>query len=111
MAALLQEHVHATDRPDTTTFPTRPAHTTTGWREDRHPDVSKLPLHSCAAAKMSQHILFGPDPVLTAHQNFHPDADVYSACRGGDSAGACETDDLHLLWPLVDADLQVQAVA
>jgi hypothetical protein len=32
---------------------TSPVPTTTGWREDRFPVVSKRPLHSCAAAKMS----------------------------------------------------------
>jgi hypothetical protein len=35
---------------------TSPAPTTTGCREDRCPVVSKRPLHSRAAAKMSQHI-------------------------------------------------------
>jgi hypothetical protein len=39
---------------------TSPAPTTTGWREDRCPVVSKRPLHSHAAAKMSQHINIGP---------------------------------------------------
>ena len=29
--------------------------------------VSKQPLHSRAAAKMSPHIRIGPEPVLTAH--------------------------------------------
>ena len=33
------------------------APTTTGWREDRCPVISKLPLHSHAAAKMSPHII------------------------------------------------------
>jgi hypothetical protein len=46
---------------------TSPAPTTTGWREDRCPVVSKWPLHSRAAAKMSPHIRIGPESVLTAH--------------------------------------------
>jgi hypothetical protein len=46
---------------------TSPAPTTTGWREDRCPVVSKRPLHSRAAAKMSPHIRIGPEPFLTAH--------------------------------------------
>ena len=40
---------------------TSPAPTTTGWREDRCPVVSKRPLHSRAAAKMSI-------PQTTAHR-------------------------------------------
>ena len=64
MAALRPEHAHPTDRPDTVTFMTRPAHTTIGWRQDRRPVVSKLPLHSHAAAKMSLHIRIGPETVL-----------------------------------------------
>jgi hypothetical protein len=44
---------------------TSPAPTTTGWREDRCLVVSKRPLHSRAAAKMSPHIRIGPEPVLT----------------------------------------------
>ena len=46
---------------------TSPAPTTTGWREDKCPVVSKRPLHSRAAAKMSPHIRIGPKPVLAAH--------------------------------------------
>jgi hypothetical protein len=56
MAAPRPEHAHATDRP-ATTFPPRPAHTTIGRRQDRCPVVSKRPLHSRAAAKISPHIL------------------------------------------------------
>ena len=44
MTSQYQEHVHATDRPATVTFTPRPAHTTTGWWEDRRPVVSKQPL-------------------------------------------------------------------
>jgi len=47
------EHAHATDRPATATFTPRPAHTRIGSRQDRRPVVSKRPLHSRAAAKMS----------------------------------------------------------
>jgi hypothetical protein len=50
------------------------APTTTGWREDRCPVVSKRPLHSLDAAKMSQHIRIGPEPVLTAHAPSPPAA-------------------------------------
>ena len=46
---------------------TSPAPTTTGCREDRCPVVSKRPLHSLDAAKMSPHIRIGPEPVLAAH--------------------------------------------
>ena len=51
MAAPRPEHAHATDRPATATLPPRPAHTTTGWRQDRRPVVSKRPLPSgvCSA--------------------------------------------------------------
>ena len=64
------EHTHATNLPDTVTFMTRPAHTTIGWLQDRRPVVSKLPLHSCAAAKMSTHIHIDLEPVLAAHARF-----------------------------------------
>ncbi len=43
---------------------TSPAPTTTGWREDKCPVVSKRPVHSSDAAKMSPHIRIGPEPVL-----------------------------------------------
>jgi hypothetical protein len=46
---------------------TSPAPTTTGWQEDRCPVVSKRPLHSCSAAKMSTRICIGPEPVLASH--------------------------------------------
>jgi hypothetical protein len=52
--------------------PPRPAHTTTGWWQDRRPVVSKRPLHSLAAAKMSPHIRIGPEPVLAAHAGPRP---------------------------------------
>jgi hypothetical protein len=45
---------------------TSPAPTTTGWREDRCPVVSKRPLHSRAASKMSPRIRIGTEPVLAA---------------------------------------------
>jgi hypothetical protein len=63
MAAQRPEHAHAIDRPATATFTPRPAHTTIGWRQDRRPVVSKRPLDSRAAAKMSPHIC---DVVLAA---------------------------------------------
>ena len=72
MAAQRPEHAHATDRPATATLPTRPAHTTTGWRQDRRPVVSKRPLHSLAAAKMSPHIHICPEPVLAAQPGPRP---------------------------------------
>jgi hypothetical protein len=54
---------------------TSPAPTTTGWQEDRCPVVSKRPIHSSrAAAKMSQRILIGPEPVLAAHAPSPPAA-------------------------------------
>jgi hypothetical protein len=85
MAAPRPEHAHATDRPATATLPPRPAHTTTGWRQDRRPVVSKRPLHSLAAAKMSPHIHIGPEPVLAAHARSPPAAG--SRCpAGADSA-------------------------
>jgi hypothetical protein len=85
MAAQRPEHAHATDRPATATLPPRPAHTTTGWRQDRRPVVSKRPLHSLAAAKMSPHIHIGPEPVLAAHARSPPAAG--SRCpAGADSA-------------------------
>ena len=85
MAAPRPEHAHATDRPATATLPPRPAHTTTGWRQDRRPVVSKRPLHNLAAAKMSPHIHIGPEPVLAAHARSPPAAG--SRCpAGADSA-------------------------
>ena len=56
------EHVHATDRPDTVI----------GWWQDRRPVVSKRPLHSIAAAKMSPPIRIGPEPVLATHDRPPP---------------------------------------
>ena len=85
MAAPRPEHAHATARPATVTPLPRPAHTTTGWRQDRRPVVSKRPLHSLAAAKMSPHIHIGPEPVLAAHARSLPAAG--SRCpAGADSA-------------------------
>jgi len=85
MAAPRPEHAHATDRPATETLPPRPAHTTTGWRQDRRPVVSKRPLHSLAAAKMSPHIHIGPEPVLAAHA-WSPSAADSRCPAGADSA-------------------------
>ena len=85
MAAPRPEHAHATARPATATPLPRPAHTTTGWRQDRRPVVSKRPLHRLAAAKMSPHIHIGPEPVLAAHARSLPAAG--SRCpAGADSA-------------------------
>jgi hypothetical protein len=56
------------------THATSPAPTTTGWRGDRRPVISKRPLHSRAAAKMSPHIRICPEPVLTAHTPSPPSA-------------------------------------
>jgi hypothetical protein len=67
---------------------TSPAPTTTGWREDRCPVVSKQPLHSRAAAKMSPHIRIGPEPVLTAHAPSLPAAGSHCPARE-DSAPHC----------------------
>jgi hypothetical protein len=67
MAAQRPEHAHATDSPASATLQPRPTHTTTGCLQDRRPVVSKRPLHSLAAAKMSPHIRIGPEPVLAAH--------------------------------------------
>ena len=85
MTAPRPEHAHATDRPATSTLPTRLAHTIIGWRQDRRPVVSKRPLHSRAAAKMSPHIHIGPDPVLAAHARPPPAAGSHSLA-GEDSA-------------------------
>jgi hypothetical protein len=60
---------------------TSPAPTTTGCREDRCPVVNKLPLHSCAAAKMSPHIRIGPEPVLADHAPSPPAAGSHSPAR------------------------------
>ena len=74
MTAHHPEHAHATDRPATSTFTTRPAHMTIGWCQDRRPVVSKLPLHSHAAAKTSPHICIGPEPVLAVYARSPPAA-------------------------------------
>jgi hypothetical protein len=94
------EHAHATDRPATATFPPRPAHTTIGWRQDRRPVVSKRPLHSRAAAKMSPHIRIGPEPVLAAHARSPPAAGSHRPA-GADSALHSEQNFFSL--PLVDS--------
>ena len=56
-----------------------------GWRQDRRPVVSKLPLHSRCAAKMSPHIRICPEPVLTANARSPPAAGSHSLA-GSDSA-------------------------
>ena len=62
------EHAHASARPASATpTPRPPAPTTTGCREDRCPVVSKRPLHSLSAEKMSPRIRIGPEPVLAVH--------------------------------------------
>ena len=73
---------------------TSPAPTTTGWREDRCPVVSKRPLHSRAATKMSPHIRIGPEPVLAAHVPSPPAAGSHCPDRD-DSAPHCGTE---FLW-------------
>jgi len=85
MAAPHPEHAHATDRPAIETFPTRPTHMTIGRRQDRRPVVSKQPLHSIAAAKMSPHIRIGPEPVLSVHA-LSPPASGSHCLAGSDSA-------------------------
>jgi hypothetical protein len=52
---------------------------------DRRPVVSKRPLHSLAAAKMSPHIHIGPEPVLAAHAR-SPSAAGSRCPAGADSA-------------------------
>jgi hypothetical protein len=81
---------HPRFRPPCSSDPhnTSPAPTTTGCLEDRCPVVSKRPLHSRIAAKMSPHIRIGPEPVLTAHAPSPPAAG--SHCRAKeDSAPHC----------------------
>jgi hypothetical protein len=85
MAAPRPKHAHATARPATATPLPRPAHTTTGWRQDRRPVVSKRPLPRLAAAKMSPHIHIGPEPVLAAHARSLPAAGIRCPA-GADSA-------------------------
>jgi hypothetical protein len=70
---------------------TSPAPTATGRREDRCPVVSKRPLHSRAAAKMSPHIRIGPEPVLTAHAPSPPAAGSHCPPKE-DSAPHCGTE-------------------
>ena len=102
MAAPRPEHAHATARPATATLPPRPAHTTTGWRQDRRPVVSKRPLHRLAAAKMSPHIHIGPEPVLAAHARSPPAAG--SRCpAGADSAPHSEQNFRTPVRPRVEA--------
>ena len=66
------------------------------WREDRCPVVSKHPLHSRAAAKMSPHILISPEPVLTAHAPSQPAVGSHCLARE-DSAPHCKTEFLKLV--------------
>jgi hypothetical protein len=83
---------------------TSPAPTTTGWREDRCPVVSKRPLHSRDAAKM--HIRIGPEPVLAAHAPSPPAAGSNSPAREGSSPhGGTEKDDRSNLLYLPPFDL------
>ena len=77
--------------PSTETFTPRPAHTTIGRQQDRRPVVSKLPLHSRAAAKMSPHIHISPEPVLTAHAR-SPSAAGSHRLAGANSAPHCGTE-------------------
>jgi hypothetical protein len=94
MAAPRPEHAHVSTRPAAATPTPRhesPAPTTTGWREDKCPVVSKRPLHSRAAAKMSPHIRIGPEPVLAAHAPSPPAAGSHCPARE-DSAPHCGTE-------------------
>ena len=84
MTSWCPEHDRATDCPATTTFTSSPAHTTIGWQQDRRPVVSKRPLHSINAAKMSPHIRIGPEPVLAAHDR-SPPAEGSHCLAGADS--------------------------
>ena len=61
------------------------------WREDRCLVVSKQPLHSRAAAKMSQHISISPEPVLTNHTPSQTAAGSHCPARE-DSAPHCGTE-------------------
>jgi hypothetical protein len=70
---------------------TSPAPTTTGWREDKCPVVSKRPLRSRYAAKMSPHIRIGPEPVLAVHAPSPPAARSHRPARE-DSAPNCGTE-------------------
>jgi hypothetical protein len=73
-------------------------HTTIGCRQDRRPVVSKRPLHSHAAAKMSQDIRIGPEPVLAAHARPPPAAGSHSLA-GADSAPHSEGSLTHANVP------------
>ena len=112
MAAQSPEHAHATDCPDTSTFPTRPTHTTIGRQQDRRPVVSKQPLHSSDATKMSQHIRIGPESVLTAHVR-SPTAAGSHSLAGADSAPHSEQNfsDVHARVLKVDSEPVHAAVA
>jgi hypothetical protein len=70
---------------------TSPAPTTTGWWEDKCPVVSRRPLHSHAAAKMSPHIHIGPEPVLASHAPSPPGAGSHCLARE-DPAPHCGTE-------------------
>jgi hypothetical protein len=67
---------------------TSPAPMTTGWPEDRCPVVGKQPLHSLAAAKMSQHIHIGQEPVLADHAPSPAAADSHCPARDRSSLPA-----------------------
>jgi hypothetical protein len=67
-----------------------PAPTTTGRWKDRCPVVSKRPLHSSDAAKMSLHIRICPEPVLTV-QAPSPSEDGSHCPAKEDSAPCCRT--------------------
>jgi len=85
---------------------------------DRRPVVSKRPLHSLAAAKMSPHIHIGPEPVLAAHARY-PSAAGSRCPAGSDSAPHSEQNfSLCALlprplrnWKLVKATSQVPSSA
>jgi hypothetical protein len=58
------------------------------------PVISKRPLHSRAAAKMSPYIRIGPEPVLAAHARSPPAAGSHRPA-GADSAPHCGTEFPH----------------
>jgi hypothetical protein len=70
---------------------TSPTPTTTGCLEDKCPVISKQPLHSRYAAKISPHILIGPESVLTVHAPSPPAAGSHCPARE-DSAPHCRTE-------------------
>jgi hypothetical protein len=89
------ENLHSDDSTSIRTrdpHDTSPAPTTTGWREDRCPVVSKRPLHSCCAAKMSPHIHINLETVLTVHVPSRPAAGSCHCQARKDSARHCQTE-------------------